>query len=400
MSQEHPAQPHQPRQGPYEQQQGPYGQQQGPYGAPPPQQAPVQQQSAPRQEWAPPPQQNLAPAPQHDQHASQHDQQAPQLDQQGQHDQQLVPAAELEAPVQAGGASPRIDVEEKKAFAMNGFLAWVIIALLWIAAIGLGVLTVVNGDGIPIPSIIMVLIALVMGTSVTVVQPGQAKVLQFFGRYVGTVRRTGLVLTVPWTSKKNISTKIENFETNELKVNDADGNPVNIAAIVVWQVSDTAKASFSVEQYHRFVAIQSEAALRHVASQYPYDNAPDGEPTLRESTEVVAAKIADEVNARVHLAGVSIIETRISTLAYAPEIAHAMLQRQQATAVIAAREKILEGAVGMVNGALRQLESTIPMDDHHRAEMVSNLLVVLTSDGRVTPTINAGSSMPREHRQE
>ncbi|MDN5727243.1 MAG: SPFH domain-containing protein [Propionibacteriales bacterium] len=384
---------HDQQPGPYESSSAAEGQQ-GPYGPPDPtpEQRPgrAQQPDRAQQQWAPPPQPNLqAPT-----------QQMPPNLQAGPSQQQLVPADDdLEAPVQPGGAAPRIDVEEHKAFAMNGFVAWVIIALLWIAAIGLGVLTVINGS-IPIPSIVMIVVALVLGTSVTVVQPGQAKVLQFFGRYIGTVRRTGLVLTVPWTSKTNISTKIENFETNELKVNDADGNPVNIAAIVVWQVSDTAKATFSVEQYHRFVAIQAEAALRHVASKYPYDNAPEGEPTLRESTDVVAAKIADEVNARVHLAGVSIIETRISTLAYAPEIAHAMLQRQQATAVIAAREKILEGAVGMVNGALRQLESSIPMDDHHRAEMVSNLLVVLTSDGRVTPVINAGSSMPREHRSE
>ena len=185
----------------------------------------------------------------------------------GEH-QQLAPQQQTpppdDVPLIPGGEAPRIDVSERNAFAMNGFVAWLIIAALWVAAVITGAVTIIGEDGIPVPSVIMIILALIMQTSVTVVQPGQAKVLQFFGRYVGTVRRTGLVLTIPWTSKRNISTKIENFETNQLKVNDADGNPVNIAAIVVWQVADTAKASFSVEDYHRFVAIQAEAALRHV----------------------------------------------------------------------------------------------------------------------------------------
>ncbi|MFW6598847.1 SPFH domain-containing protein [Propionibacteriaceae bacterium Y2011] len=383
-------QPQQP--GPYgnPQQSGPYGEPQqsgGPYGGQPqpqPQSQAQPQPGGPQQfgdqtHLAPPP--NPATNP----YAADPDQPAEVAER--------IDPPEGTTVNAAGGVTPRIDVKEKAAFAMNGFLAWVFIALLWVVGIGWGIFTVVN-DGFPAPSIVIILVALLLGSSVTVIQPGQAKVLQFFGRYVGTVRRQGLVLTVPWTSKKSMSTKVENFETNELKVNDADGNPVNIAAIVVWQVADTAKASFAVEEYHRFVTIQAEAALRHVASQYPYDNAAEGEPTLREATDVVAARIAEEVNARVHLAGVTVIETRISTLAYAPEIAQAMLQRQQASAIIAAREKILDGAVGMVNGALRQLETTVPMDDAHKAEMVSNLLVVLTSESRVTPVIN--TSMPRE----
>ena len=212
-------------------------------------------------------------------------------------------------------------------------------------------------------------------------------------RYVGTIRKTGLLMTLPFTLKRKVSVKVRNFETHELKVNDADGNPVNIAAIIVWQVADTAKSVFAVEQYADFVAVQSESALRHVATSHPYDNAAPGEETLRGSTDLVARELAEEVAARIAIAGLEVIEARISSLAYAAEIAQAMLQRQQATAVIAAREKIVEGAVSMVQNALTKLEADdiVTLDDERKAAMVSNLLVVLCSDSRATPVVNTGS---------
>ena len=187
--------------------------------------------------------------------------------------------------------------------------------------------------------------------------------------------------------------KVHNFETYELKVNDLDGNPVNIAAIVVWQVADTARAVFAVEQYEAFIKAQAESALRHVATTHPYDEPGPGETSLRGGTDLVSSELAEEVAARVALAGLEIIEVRISSLAYAPETAQAMLQRQQAGAVIAAREQIVEGAVSMVDQALQRLEDSdiVALDDERRAQMVSNLLVVLCSDQRTQPVVNAGS---------
>ncbi len=185
---------------------------------------------------------------------------------------------------------------------------------------------------------ILSIVSVLVYSALTIVNPGQTKVVQFFGRDIGTVRRTGLVPTPLLSSRKTLSVRVRNVETSELKVNDADGNPVNIGAIVVWQVADTARATFAVEDYATFVRVQSEAALRHVATTHPYDNADDGEATLRGSTDQVSAELAHEVAERVALAGVEIIEARISHLAHAPEIAQAMLQRQQAGAMIAARE--------------------------------------------------------------
>jgi regulator of protease activity HflC (stomatin/prohibitin superfamily) len=240
------------------------------------------------------------------------------------------------------------------------------------------------------------LLVIVMGlaaVSITMVSPGDTRVLQFFGRYIGTVRRPGLIMVTPFARGRKVSVKVRNFETNELKVNDADGNPVNIAAIIVWQVADTAKAVFAVERYDDFVRVQAESALRHVATSHPYDNAGPGTETLRGSTELVAQELATEVAARIAIAGLEVVEARISSLSYAPEIAHAMLQRQQAAAVIAAREMIVEGAVTMVQGALRQLEANdvVTMDDERKAAMVSNLLVVLCSSSQATPVVNTGS---------
>ena len=237
------------------------------------------------------------------------------------------------------------------------------------------------------------LVVVLLVSSFVIVVPGQTSVRQFFGQYIGTVRRTGMVLVLPLTTGKKVSVKVHNFETSELKVNDLEGNPVNIAAIVVWQVADTARAVFAVEAYEEFIKAQAESALRHVATTHPYDEPGPGETSLRGGTDVVSAELATEVAARVALAGLEIVEVRISSLAYAPEIAQAMLQRQQAGAVIAAREQIVEGAVTMVDQALRRLEDddVVAMDDERRAQMVSNLLVVLCSDQRTQPVVNTGS---------
>ena len=237
------------------------------------------------------------------------------------------------------------------------------------------------------------LVAITLFSGLTIVSPGSTRVVQFFGRYVGTVRRAGLVLTVPLASRRNVSVRVRNFETNELKVNDQEGNPVNIAAIVVWQVSDTAKAVFAVQDYADFVRVQSESALRHVAMSHPYDHPDSGESSLRGATDLVSGEIASEVAARVAIAGVEVIEARISNLAYSPEIAGAMLQRQQAGAIIAARTRIVEGAVSMVEMALAELNKrgVVELDNERRAAMVSNLLVVLCGDRATQPVVNAGT---------
>ncbi|MHA6523332.1 SPFH domain-containing protein [Tessaracoccus sp. G1721] len=298
-----------------------------------------------------------------------------------------------------GREGARVDIEEKKAWYLDGLLAFFVALVIGAVSTWQGVLAGIqleNNDGggwRMFLSMVAFLIAMVMFSSLTIISPGDTKVIQFFGRYIGTIRKAGLLMTVPFTTKKKVSVKVRNFETNELKVNDADGNPVNIAAIVVWQVADTAKSVFAVEKYDEFVAVQSESALRHVATTHPYDNGEAGEETLRGSTELVAQELADEVAARIAIAGLEVVETRISSLAYAPEIAQAMLQRQQASAIIAAREKIVEGAVTMVQRALERLENddVVTLDDERKASMVSNLLVVLTSESRVTPVVNAGS---------
>ena len=227
-----------------------------------------------------------------------------------------------------------------------------------------------------------------------VVQPNQARVLQLFGAYRGTVRATGLRWTHPLYAKSRVSVRVRNFESERLKVNDSEGNPVEIAAVVVWRVSDTAEALFHVDSYSHFVAVQSEAALRNLAALFPYDGHGDGIVALRSHPVEVAAKLREEIQARLAEAGVEVIESRISHLAYAPEIASAMLQRQQANAIVAAREKIVEGAVGMVETALAELGSRaiVSLDDARRSELVSNLLVVLCSDNQTTPVVQTGAS--------
>ncbi|WP_426285308.1 SPFH domain-containing protein [Luteibacter sp. E-22] len=225
------------------------------------------------------------------------------------------------------------------------------------------------------------------------VQPNQGQVMQLFGKYAGTERREGLRWTNPFYSRRPVSLRVRNFESSRLKVNDNDGNPIEIAAIVVWQVVDTAEAVFCVDDYENFVQIQSESALRQMAQSYAYDAHDDSKPSLRSHGEEINNHLRQEVEARLTKAGVQVIEARISHLAYAQEIAQAMLQRQQASAIVAARERIVEGAVGMVAMALDQLraQGVVELDEERKAAMVSNLLVVLCGDRSTQPVVNAGS---------
>ena len=225
------------------------------------------------------------------------------------------------------------------------------------------------------------------------VNPNEAKVLQLFGKYVGSAREAGLRWANPFYTKKKVSLRVVSFESSKLKVNDLDGNPVEIAAIVVWKVVDSAEAVFQVDDYAEYVRVQSEAALRNLATRYPYDAHDDEKTSLRGSTALVAEQLQKEVEERVKAAGVQILEARISHLAYAPEIAQAMLQRQQAAAIIAARTRIVEGAVSMVEMALERLEKhgTVRLDEERKAAMVSNLLVVLCGDRSPHPVINTGT---------
>jgi hypothetical protein len=227
----------------------------------------------------------------------------------------------------------------------------------------------------------------------TAVTPGQVRVVQLFGGYRGTVRTTGLRWVNPLALRRKVSVRVRNKETPTVKVNDADGNPIDIAAVVVWQVRDSARATYGVEDFVAFVNTQSEAALRHVANSHPYDNAGSPALSLRDHTDDVAHQLADEIAARVVPAGVDIVEARITRLSYAPEIAQVMLQRQQANAVIAARSRLVEGAVGMVEMALKRLseDDIVELDEERKAAMVSNLLVVLCGDRGTQPIVNAGS---------
>ena len=225
------------------------------------------------------------------------------------------------------------------------------------------------------------------------VQPNQGKVMTFFGSYVGTVKANGLRWTIPFFVKRTISLRIRNFESNQMKVNDNHGNPIEIATVVVWSVDDTAEAVFEVDDYVSFVNIQSESALRNMAISYPYDQHDGDQIALRSHPQEVSEALKKEIQDRLDKAGVRVHEARISHLAYAPEIANAMLQRQQASAIIAARSKIVDGAVGMVEMALTQLseKSIVELDEERKAAMVSNLLVVLCGDQNTQPVVNAGS---------
>jgi hypothetical protein len=238
-----------------------------------------------------------------------------------------------------------------------------------------------------VPVIIFLLVGLF------VVHPNQGRVLQLFGRYVGTVKAPGLCWANPLMTKRKISLRVRNFETERSKVNDIDGNPIEMAAVVVWKVVDTSEASFEVDDYVNYVHVQSESAVRNLASRYPYDTTDEGQLSLRGATDEIAAELKTEIQSRLHKAGVEVLEARITHLAYAPEIASAMLQRQQAGAIIAARTLIVEGAVGMVEMALEKLSSNhiVELDEERKANMVSNLLVVLCGERGTQPVVNTGS---------
>lgn len=277
-------------------------------------------------------------------------------------------------------------------FPMLGGLLLALIAGIVLAIVGsgidggVGVLVVVIGA-------VLGLAALVLLPGLTAVAPGEARVVQLLGRYIGTLRADGLQWVNPIASRMRVSTRIRNHETDVAKVNDADGNPIEIAAVVVWQVRDTAQAQFEVDDFVEFVGIQTETAVRHIANSYPYDTHGGEQLSLRDNADEITERLSTEVAARVASAGVTVIESRITHLAYAPEIAQAMLRRQQAGAVVAARQRIVEGAVGMVEMALGRLaeQEIVELDEERKAAMVSNLLVVLVGDRDTQPVVNAGS---------
>ena len=281
-------------------------------------------------------------------------------------------------------------IQEKVVKTYSGYSALLIMALLF----GLGVFILIAAPGLLKATVALVVLTLIlMAVGFYMVGPNEGRVLQLFGDYVGTDRQLGLRWANPFYSKTRVSLRVRNFESGQLKVNDLVGNPVEIAAVVVWKVIDTAEAVFEVDDYENYVAVQSEAAIRNMATSYAYDDYEGETVTLRGSSNEIADILQKEVQDRLGKAGVEVIEARISHLAYAPEIASAMLQRQQASAIVAARHKIVEGAVGMVEEALNKLSEReiVALDDERRAAMVSNLLVVLCSDKAAQPVVNSGS---------
>ncbi|MEN6326365.1 MAG: SPFH domain-containing protein [Syntrophomonas sp.] len=277
---------------------------------------------------------------------------------------------------------------ERKALELNGFLGIILILLLFGGAIYqflfLRFITA---------TLLAVVALLLLSTGLVIIQPNEARALTFFGRYIGSMRENGLWLVVPLTGHKKISLRVRNFNSKMLKVNDVEGNPIEIAAVIVFRVVDTARALFDVDDYEKFVEIQSETALRHVATKYPYDTFEGEGYSLRGNADEVARELALELQERLSLAGVEVLEARLTHLAYATEIASAMLQRQQATAILAARQKIVEGAVGMAQMALTQLEKdgTVELDEERKMAMINNLLVAIVSDRAAQPVINTGS---------
>jgi regulator of protease activity HflC (stomatin/prohibitin superfamily) len=285
-------------------------------------------------------------------------------------------------------------VREKLSKPSSGWSAVAIGVVLAFVALGALIAGIRGGSALLVVFFaITVLGAIVAFAGLFVINPNEAKVLQLFGEYVGTVREAGFFWANPLYSKRRLSLRVVSFEVGKLKVNDLDGNPVEIAAIVVWKVVDSAQAVFDVDNYTEYVRVQGESAVRTLASRYPYDAHDDTVLSLRGNTQQVAEHLQKELDERVHLAGVKVLEARISHLAYAPEIAQAMLQRQQAGAIIAARQKIVDGAVGMVEMALARLarNQVVTLDEDRKAAMVSNLLVVLCSERNAQPVINAGT---------
>jgi hypothetical protein len=288
----------------------------------------------------------------------------------------------------------RSPTQEREARTKGGFPMLFLTILLFLVGIG----AAIGGGAAEEPwfaalAVPAILCAIFLTIGFFTVPPNTARVLLLFGEYKGSVRDPGFRWTNPFMTKKSVSLRAHNLNGEKLKVNDKSGNPIEIAAVVVWRVRDTAQAAFDVEDYADFVAVQSETAVRHLAASHPYDGGTDEEPSLRGSTDAVADLLAVELHDRLARAGVEVIEARLSHLAYAPEIAGAMLRRQQATAVIAARQKIVEGAVGMVEMALDHLakNDVVHLDDERKAAMVSNLLVVLCSEQAAQPVVNTGT---------
>jgi regulator of protease activity HflC (stomatin/prohibitin superfamily) len=281
-------------------------------------------------------------------------------------------------------------ITERDRKVASGWLMLIVLLFLLFAAIPIVIWFV---PFMKILAGIWILIDLFLLCGLFFVNPNEAKVLQLFGKYMGTTRQTGLRWANPLYTKKRISLRVRNFETGKMKVNDIDGNPVEIASIVVWKVVDTAEACFEVDDYEQFVKIQSESAVRNLATQYAYDSSDDDVVSLRGSTNAISDKLRVEIQERLEKAGVEVLEARISHLAYSPEIAEAMLRRQQAGAIVAARQLIVEGAVGMVEMALEQLakKDIIELDHERKASMVSNLLVVLCGETSTQPVINTGT---------
>ncbi|MFF7650215.1 SPFH domain-containing protein [Streptomyces sp. NPDC007983] len=298
-------------------------------------------------------------------------------------------------------AIPEPQVRERPAKNISGGLA----LLLGLAGLVAGVGLILAGAAVAaehkgagsttliVAGVVVILTAIITMCGLNMVAPGEARVVQLFGRYRGTIRTDGLRWVNPLTSREKISTRVRNHETAVLKVNDAYGNPIELAAVVVWKVEDTAQAMFEVDDFLEFVATQTEAAVRHIAIEYPYDAHDEDGLSLRGNAEEITEKLAVELHARVEAAGVRIIESRFTHLAYAPEIASAMLQRQQAGAVVAARRQIVDGAVGMVEAALARIteEEIVELDEERKAAMVSNLMVVLCGDRAPQPVLNTGT---------
>ena len=305
--------------------------------------------------------------------------------------------AQVQAPP-AGGQQSAQQVPERPARVVPGLRMLVISVFVIILSIVVWVLSgFVSAGAARVTLIVLgVLFTLVFGVLIRgliAVAPGKARVVQLFGRYRGTVREPGMQWVNPFSDRIVVSTRIRNQESAQVKVNDADGNPIEIAAVIVWQVQDTAHAIYAVDNYVHFVGVQAETAVRHIASSYPYDNRGSGALSLRDNADEITARLSAELADRVRPAGVQIIETRLTRLSYAPEIAQAMLRQQQASAVVGARQRIVEGAVGMVRLALERLEQegVVELDEERKAAMVSNLMVVLCSDQPASPVVNTGT---------
>src|SRR5215468_1660554 len=301
----------------------------------------------------------------------------------------MQPSAITERPATA-------PLAERKAWSAPGVLALVAGLVAVCVGVGLLISALTSSAGNDLAggwaAILLVIAGLLLGGLVPVVA-GEARVVQLFGRYHGTVRDAGLAFVNPFTRRRKVSVRLRNHETAVAKVNDADGNPIEIAAVVVWQVQDTAKALYAVDDFPQFVAFQAETAVRHIASSYPYTSHGSGQLSLRDNAEEITGRLSAEIADRVAPAGVAIIESRLTRLSYAPEIAQAMLRQQQASAVVGARQKIVEGAVGMVQLALQRLEEqdVVALDEERKAAMVSNLLVVLCSEQATQQVVNTGS---------